>query len=77
MEPEMKYPRWQRPLEAAILEFDPPKLRVKLDSAEQVISERFKELSSDEELTCQEELVALAKAFIIVRILEKNRMLVL
>ena len=55
--------------------FDPPKLREKLDCAEQLISERLKELASDVELPSRQELVALAKALTIVRILEKNRML--
>lgn len=77
MEPEMKYPRWQRPLEAAILEFDPPQLRVKLASAENMISERFHELASDMETSRRHELLALVEALTIVRILEKDRMLVL
>jgi len=77
MDQGIKYPRWQHPLEAAILEFDPSQLRTKLDSARQAISERFHELASDVEITSRNELVALAEALTIVRVLEKNRMLAL
>lgn len=55
----------------ANFEFDPPKLLEKLDCAEQVISETLKELASDVELPSRQELVALAKALTMVRILEK------
>jgi hypothetical protein len=77
MDPEMKYPRWQRPLEAAILEFDPPRLRAKLANAENIISERFQELAADMETAGRHELLALVEGLTIVRILEKDRMLVL
>ena len=77
MDPEMKYPRWQRPLEAAILEFDPPLLRAKLANAENIISERFQELAADMETARRHELRALVEGLTIVRILEKDRMLVL
>ena len=77
MRHSMRYPRWQQPLEAAILEFDPPHLRAKLDRVAQAISDRLQELSSDLEITSREEVVALGEELTIVRILEKHRMLML
>ena len=38
MDPEFKYPRWQRLLEAAILEFDPVQLYVRLREVEVAIA---------------------------------------
>jgi hypothetical protein len=45
MDPEFRYPRWQRLLEAAILEFDPLQLWVRLQEAEVAISTRLQELT--------------------------------
>jgi hypothetical protein len=42
-----KYPRWQLPLEAAILEFDPMRLREKLRKAELAISNRLEEVATE------------------------------
>ena len=43
----LKYPRWQEPLAAAILEFNPQQLLVRAQKAEEAIAIRFKELSSE------------------------------
>ena len=40
----LEYPTWQRPLAAAILEFNPPQLREKLKCAEEAINCRIQEL---------------------------------
>ena len=71
MDPEFKYPRWQRLLEAAILEFDPVQLCVKLQEVEIAISTRLRELTSQRD--AQDEHQALTKAILIMQILEKNR----
>jgi hypothetical protein len=62
-----KYPRWQLPLEAAILEFDPMRLREKLHKAELAISDRLEEVAT--ESNSQDEQRALANAVSTVRIL--------
>ena len=71
MDPEFKYPRWQRLLEAAILEFDPVQLCVRLQEVEVAISTRLQELTSQK--GGQDEYQALTKAIFTIRILEKNR----
>jgi hypothetical protein len=70
MDPEFRYPRWQRLLEAAILEFEPVQLCVRLREVEVAISTRLQELAS---LKGQDENQALRKAILTMRILEKNR----
>jgi hypothetical protein len=71
MDRELKYPQWQRLLDAAILEFDPTQLCVRLQEVEAAISTRLRELTSQRD--GQDEHQALAKALLTVRILEKNR----
>jgi hypothetical protein len=71
MDPEFRYPRWQRLLEAAILEFDPLQLCVRLQEVEVAISTRLQELASLK--GGQDEHQALTKAILTMRILEKNR----
>ena len=71
MDPEFKYPRWQRLLEAAILEFDPVQLCVRLQEVEVAVSTRLQELTSQK--GSQDEHQALTKAILIMQILEKNR----
>ena len=71
MDPEFKYPRWQRLLEAAILEFDPVQLCVRLQEVEVAVSTRLQELTSQK--GSQDEYQALTKAIFTIRILEKNR----
>ena len=71
MDPEFRYPRWQRLLEAAILEFEPVQLCVRLQEVEVAISTRLQELASLK--GGQDENQALRKAILTMRILEKNR----
>jgi hypothetical protein len=71
MDRELKYPQWQRLLDAAILEFDPLQLRSRLQEVEVAISTRLQELTTQRD--DQDEHQALAKALRTVRILEKNR----
>jgi hypothetical protein len=71
MDPEFRYPRWQRLLEAAILEFDPVQLCVRLQEVEVAISTRLQELTSQK--GGEDEHQALTKAILTMRILEKNR----
>ena len=40
----LKYPQWQEPLAAAILEFNPQQLIAKVRRAEEAIASRFQEL---------------------------------
>jgi hypothetical protein len=42
---DLKYPDWQRPLQAALLEFDPQKLEETIATAEAAISARLDLLS--------------------------------
>ena len=71
MDPEFRYPQWQRLLEAAILEFDPVQLCVRLQEVEVAVSTRLQELTSQK--GSQDEHQALTKAILIMQMLEKNR----
>ena len=44
---ELKYPRWQEPLAAAILEFDPQEKSLKIQRAEEAIASRLEELGRE------------------------------
>jgi hypothetical protein len=44
----LKYPLWQEPLSAALLEFDPTQLLAKVQLAREAIAARFQELSYEE-----------------------------
>jgi hypothetical protein len=48
MSQKLKYPQWQEPLAAAILEFDAQQLPGKLQRAEDAIAKRFQELTSEQ-----------------------------
>jgi hypothetical protein len=41
----LKYPQWQEPVQAAIVEFQPKKLAEKLKAAEAAITRRIQQLS--------------------------------
>jgi len=71
MDPELRYPRWQRLLEAAVLEFDSVQLCGRLQEVEAAISTRLQELTSQK--GGHDEHQALTKAILTMRILEKNR----
>ena len=44
---DLKYPQWQEPLAEAICEFNPERLRQKLQRAEEAIVRRTEELAFD------------------------------
>jgi len=60
MNMELKYPSWQEPPAAEILEFNPQQLLVKAPKADEAIAIRFRELSSE---TDNEELRLLLTPF--------------
>ena len=69
---DLKYPKWQEPLAAAILEFDVQRLHSKLQDANNAIAGRFKELAFEKDN--QEELRLLADGVSILRRLKKDRL---
>jgi hypothetical protein len=71
MQRDLKYPQWQAPLYAAILECDLGKLSEKLRLAEAAISHRTDELTFEQ--TSHEERRALADGLYIVRMLRKDK----
>ena len=48
MRNDLKYPQWQEPLGAAILEFDPQRLHEKVQRAEAAIVNRLEELATEQ-----------------------------
>ena len=69
---DLKYPQWQEPLAAAILEFDALQLRRKLQEAKEAIADRFRELAFEKDN--QEELRLLSDGLSILRCLKKDRL---
>jgi hypothetical protein len=72
MEQQLKYPQWQGPLQAAIVELDRVRLREKLETAEMAISKRSQELVGQAETT--DELRAIADGLYIIRMLRASRL---
>jgi hypothetical protein len=72
MSQKLKYPQWQEPLAAAILEFDAQQLRGKIQKAEEVIADRIQELSFDN--GNEEERRVLSDGLSIIRRLKKERL---
>jgi len=72
MSQKLKYPQWQEPLTAAILEFNAQQLRGKIQKAEEVITDRIQELSFDN--GNEEERRALSDGLFILQSLKKDRM---
>jgi len=72
MNPELKYPRWQAPLHAAILEVDRGKLHEKLETAEVAISSRTQELAHEH--NTGDESRALADSLYIIQMLKRWRL---
>ena len=69
---DLKYPQWQEPLAAAILEFDPQRLHEKLQRAEAAIVNRLEELAL--EPGNQLERLALFDGLSILRRVEEYRL---
>lgn len=72
MDRNLKYPRWQEALAAAILEFDSGQLPAKLQRAKEAIDSRFQELTS--EGSNQEELRLLCDGLGIITKLKEDRL---
>jgi surfactin synthase thioesterase subunit len=68
----LKYPRWQEPLAAAILEFNPQLLPGKLERAEEAIANRIDELLSEND--SEHERRALLDGLSIVRSVKRDRL---
>ena len=69
---KLKYPQWQGPLVAAILEFNAQQLRGKVQKAEELITYRIKELPSV--TRNEEERRLLFDGLSIIRSLKKDRL---
>jgi hypothetical protein len=69
---ELKYPKWQTPLQEAILEFDREKLREKLQKVETSILERLQELQHGPDGHSERE--AINDALSVLRIIKRDRL---
>ena len=67
---ELKYPQWQKPLKAALIEVDPRELHAKVQMAEMAISSRMQQLESAS--VSKDELSALADALSAIRVMKKD-----
>jgi len=68
----LRYPHWQEPLQAAILEFNAQSLREKLQRLEGLMAARFQELPSDS--NGDSERRALSDGFTLISMLKKQRL---
>jgi hypothetical protein len=69
---ESKYPKWQTPLQEAILEFDREKLREKIEKLETSILERLQELQLGTNGHSERE--AINEALSTLRIIKRNKL---
>jgi len=69
---KLKYPRWQEPLAAVILEFDPQQLTVKIQRAEEAIAHRLEELGEGKD--SEHELRLLADGISILRTFKQEHL---
>ena len=72
MNMELKYPLWQGPLAAAVLEFNPQRLRGKLEKAEEAIANRMQELVPENDN--EHERRALLDGITIVQSVKRDRL---
>jgi len=70
MSMELKYPQWQKPLKAALIEVDPRELNAKVQVAEMAISSRMQQLESAS--VSKDELCALAEGLSAIRVMKKD-----
>ena len=68
----LKYPQWQEPLAAAVLEFNPQQLPGKVQRAEEAISKRIDELAFEQ--GDQRERLALFDGLSILQSVKKGRL---
>jgi hypothetical protein len=73
MSEELKYPEWQQPLQEALVEFDPQKMRVKMQKAEAAIHDRLQTLVDSDHLV--EEREALTDGLSTLRTLKRDKSL--
>jgi hypothetical protein len=73
MSEELKYPLWQQPLQEALIEFDPQKMRVKMQKAEATIYDRLQTLVDGEHSV--EEREALSAGLSTLRTLKRDKSL--
>jgi hypothetical protein len=69
---ELKYPKWQEPLQEAILEFNREKLAEKLEKVESLVLKRFQQLRQGTDGASERE--ALDDALKTMRILRQERL---
>lgn len=74
MNQDFKYPQWQQPLVAAIMEFDHEKLRQKIEKAEEAIGQRIQELAATD--TNEHERRLLSDGLSVVRRVKRDRLAV-
>jgi hypothetical protein len=74
MNQELKYPQWQQPLVAAIMEFEHDKLRRKIETAEEAIGQRIQELALTDSDKLERRL--LSDGLTIVRRVKRDRLAV-
>jgi hypothetical protein len=67
---DLKYPLWQEPLAAALLEFDPSELLAKVQQAQEAIAARFQELPYEQ--NTEEEFRLLSDGLALIRQLKKD-----
>jgi hypothetical protein len=55
--PYLRYPDWQRPYQAALVEFDPKKLAKHVEEAEAAIFKRLQQLSESQDGHAEHEVI--------------------
>jgi len=68
----LKYPQWQEPLAAAIVEFNPQQLPGKVQRAEEAIVKRIEELALEQ--GDQRERLALSDGLFVLQNVKKDRL---
>ena len=69
---ELKYPKWQAPLQDLILELDREKLREKIQHVETLIFERIQQLGEGSD--GRSELQAINDAMSVLRIIKRDKL---
>ena len=67
---DLKYPLWQEPLAAALLEFNPTQLLTKIQHAQEAIAARFQQLPYEE--NTEEEFRLLCDGLALIRQLKED-----
>jgi hypothetical protein len=69
---ELKFPQWQAPLQALILEFDREKVQEKIREVEALIFERLQQISESND--GHTERIAIFDALSVLRIIKRDRL---